>query len=208
MDLNDYGYWSQYEARVPLYQVNSFWPKQLRLFTDNRYYASTANFRLSQFRIGTIWSPTSYLNLALNAFTQVNTQSPPNEYAIEFEPSLKWSTGDYYWADRVRLDRRFLPTSAFWRFRHQLRLSYQPKQWFLTPFTSEELFLNLSMGTFIQNRFIMGTSFKYNKSTRFDVGLMLRTQSNNNQSNQELNLYTTLFFAPDLPLELDEPSMN
>lgn len=172
--------WTLYEVRVPLAEGRSIVPNTFRILNDYRYGPRYPWIGQALLRVGPMWEVHPNLALAANFTSNVEQKSPgqfEQEFRGELEPHLRWRLGDLSFNNRHRLEMRRFLTDTRWRYRAQLRLTFQRPDEVWAPYVSEEVFMDLSSGISNQNRLSAGLSYLFSPNARSDMGYVLRSRS-------------------------------
>lgn len=204
--------WVLYEVRVPLVEGRSLVPNTFRILNDYRYGPRYPWIGQSLLRVGPMWDVHPNVALATH-LTSIVEQKRPGQFEQEFrgelEPQLRWRLGDLSFNNRHRLELRRFPATTTWRYRTQLRLTFQRPGEVWAPFLSEEVFWDLTSGATNQNRLAAGLSYLFSPNARTDMGYVLRSRlvgSGEWQADHALTV--SLVFNPQVAPILTDPTGN
>lgn len=103
--------------------------------------------------------------------------------------TLKWAVKEWAIQLRSQLEYRDLENEQDrWRFRERIRLSHPVDigKFTVTPFVSEELFYDLTVGRAEQNRAVVGLSIPWGKHMTLAVFYMNKTERNGDWSSANI----------------------
>ncbi|MEB3198380.1 MAG: DUF2490 domain-containing protein [Candidatus Sericytochromatia bacterium] len=206
--LADSEFWNVLEVRVPLERPVPWSPRALRAVSSSRFGFRYGGLGVSSLRVGPLWQPAPWLMLGLHASAyaeQAGNGAFNQMLRLECEPNLQGAIGDLQINDRNRLEWRHTPGDVWWRYRNQLRVSYQPAAWNWWPTLSQELAWDLRPAlpyTLVQSRFTVGAARVINRATRLTTEYMWRQRPDPllGWAHDHI-LMVTLLFAPDLTSE-------
>jgi hypothetical protein len=193
--------WNALEVRIPN-ESDSVWePTSLRVVTSSRFGFRYPGLGVSNLRVGPLFQLAPWLMLGLHGSAYAE-QFEPGDFRqmlrLEAEPNFQTSWGDWQFNDRNRIEWRYTPTDAWWRYRNQLRATYQPAGWWLWPTVSQEFAWDLRPWLLAQSRLTLGVSRILNRSTRLTVEDLWRGRPHHGAWETDHILNLTLFFAPDI----------
>lgn len=201
--------WTLYEVRVPLTEERSLVPNYFRILNDFRYGPGYPWIGQALLRIGPMWDVHPNLALAANFTSNVEQAEPglfEQEFRGEVEPHLRWKLGDLSFNNRHRLELRQYPTDARWRYRTQLRLTWQRPEAVWAPYVSDEVFADLRTGAWYRNRLTAGLSYLYSPNARTDIGYLLQSELAGSTWETKHVLLVSLSFNPKVTPILTDPA--
>lgn len=172
--------WTFFENKYPLIEKTENTSRiNLRVFTGLLSNTRSKGVGDMVFRVGPTFDITPWLNLSLHGVVMADRTSKGEflqELRGEIEPTLFTKIGDFSISDRNRLEFRSRSTGNMIWYRNMLKISYNPKGIWATPFAFNETFFDTLNPSIIQNRATTGLAFTINKTTKLELGYMLRNR--------------------------------
>lgn len=192
--------WDSLETRVPFSDGEHGMPQSIRFSMAGRYGDRYPGLGKLLFRIGPIWELHPNVLLATHLTSATSQTSPgvfEQEHRAELEPTVHWGWGSLSFNDRSRLEYRYRPRGTRWRYRNQVRVSYQAPGASWGPYLGDEGFWDLSGEGFSENRAVAGVGLILNASTQLNVGLMGRSRRGSGGGwNHDLVTQVAVSFRP------------
>jgi hypothetical protein len=193
--------WNALEIRIPSVSRENWEPVSLRVVTSSRFGFRYPGLGVSNLRVGPLWQVAPWMLLGLHGSAYAE-QIEPGHFRqmlrLEAEPNLQASWGNWQFNDRNRIEWRYTPTDAWWRYRNQVRATYQPSGWQWWPTVSQEFAWDLRPWQMAQSRLTLGVSRILNRSTRLTLEYLWRGRPEQNEWATDHIANVTLFFAPDI----------
>ena len=194
--------WNLVELRVPMPRLASWSPHQIRVVASSRFSDGYPGLGVSNMRLGPIWDLAPWLMVAAHGSAYAEQRAPgafAQQMRLELEPNVRYTFGALHLNDRSRFEWRYEPARTSWRYRNQLRASYQPKDWNWWPTASAELNWEVGAWTVQQTRLTAGTSHALNDATRLTAEYLARWRPDPVAGVALDHILTlTLFFSPSL----------
>lgn len=191
------------------------WSQHWSLFGElqNRTYRNSGTERMLLARVAANYQITPRHTLSLGyGWTPTFHPSFLDEHRLWQQSLARFSLKDLSFAFRFRLEERLIGGEGLaWRWREQVRLSYQVSPSF-APVIWDEFFFNLNKTShvgftgFAQNRLFLGARFPISSSWSIEPGYMNVMVRNAGGAENEMNHVATLYFffkgAWEAPKEL------
>lgn len=171
-------WWHFAEARVLLPTASPLAPQFVRLNTTTRMGPDYPGLGQAVVRGGAVWKLAPWLSIGANlahSGSQAAAGNWTQDTRLELDPMLSWRLDDWTLLSRQRLGHRWMTSGNQVRYRHRVKMTYQPDPQGLGAWLMEELFVNLTGARFDQNWVAVGTIFPLYPSANLELGLGLRS---------------------------------
>lgn len=196
--------WIWLENRVPVVRADrpTFPRTDWRTLADFRLNTRSSGLQQAFFRTGPLFFLTDFLFVGAHGTIYADrlpTGAFDQEARLELEPNLFWRLGDFTFNERNRGEYRWRESGVRWRYRNQIRVNYAPIGARWIPFFWDELLVDLSGLGVNQNRAQLGLGRMINRTTRVDLGYMVRSREDLDgrwSHDHVLNLYVLFDVVP------------
>ena len=176
---DDWQYWNEFVLKHKLTQRITAHVK-----LEQRIVDDFGNFALHNYAPGFVYEFSKYFDFELNyKFEREKAKNEwSNEHRLEIIPIFNWQWTKFKFKLRNRLEYRVIEGDESWRWREKLKIKRDINLNGLkfSPFFSEEIFYDLTIGDFNQNRVKAGVSKEIIHNFEFTLFYMYKSNKRDN----------------------------
>jgi hypothetical protein len=171
---DDWQYWNEFVIKHKLTQrITAHVKLEQRIVND------FGNFALHNYAPGFVYEFSKYFDFELNyKFERVKIKKGwIDEHRLEIIPIFSWQGAKFKFKLRSRLEYRVIEGNERWRWREKIKIKrdINLNGFKFSPFLSEEIFYDLKIGEFNQNRVKAGVSKEIIHNLEFTLFYMYKS---------------------------------
>lgn len=185
---NDWQYWSQYEASIPI-EDNLV----LKIKPEFRYKDDFKDYYYSHMETGLDWEANE--RFVLGIYYRYINEEKEDDWQVENRPhldaTLKWKLSSLSFSDRNMVEYRIREDKEFFRYRNRLMVKFPKCTSFnIQPYIAEEPFYDFDAEQLNKNRLYAGIDFKIYENLA--GGIYYALESNKKEGDwSEVNIFST-----------------